>query len=92
MQRDRVILDNLSTGIMALDGQLQVVALNAAGQAMLEASEARCLGQHAGKLVLQPGQWLDNLEQALALAAAAFCETEVPAHQPAAHSRRVIAL
>lgn len=66
MQRDQVILDNLSAGIMALDEQLHVVALNAAGQAMLEASEARCLGQHASKMVLQPGEWLENLEQALA--------------------------
>lgn len=66
MDQESLILDNLSTGIIALDSSLAITALNAAGQAMLETSEARCLGQHASKLMLQPREWLDNLEQVLA--------------------------
>ncbi len=66
MQQDLALLDSLSTGILLLDSNLCVTSLNAAGQAMLETSEARCTGQHASKLVLQPREWLDNLEQALA--------------------------
>ncbi|HEY6131717.1 MAG TPA: nitrogen regulation protein NR(II) [Halioglobus sp.] len=63
MKQDQVILDNISTGIVALDSELQVTALNAAGQALLETSDLRCIGQHAGKLVLHPREWLDTLEQ-----------------------------
>lgn len=66
MKHDQGILDSITTGIVALDRDLRVTALNAAGQALLETSEARCLGQHAGKLVLHPREWLDILEQALA--------------------------
>jgi two-component system, NtrC family, nitrogen regulation sensor histidine kinase GlnL len=66
MQQDPGILDNLSTGILALDDQLNITAINAAGQAMLETSESRSVGSHASKLMLQPRDWLDNLEQALA--------------------------
>ncbi|MEZ5568301.1 MAG: nitrogen regulation protein NR(II) [Halioglobus sp.] len=66
MKKDQIILDNLSTGIIALDDKLRVTALNAAGQAMLETSDTRCIGQNAGCLVLQAGEWLDTLEQALA--------------------------
>jgi two-component system nitrogen regulation sensor histidine kinase GlnL len=65
MKQDLGILDSISTGIMALDSQLRLTALNAAGQAMLETSEARGLGQHAGKLVLQPREWTETLKQAL---------------------------
>ncbi len=63
--QDQGILDNISTGIVALDDELQVVTLNAAGQALLETSEARCIGQHAGKLVLHSREWLETLEQVL---------------------------
>jgi two-component system nitrogen regulation sensor histidine kinase GlnL len=66
MKHDQGILDSISTGIVALNGNLQVTALNAAGQALLETSEARCIGQHAGKLLLQPREWLEALEQVLA--------------------------
>ena len=65
MKQVHGILDSISTGIVALDHNLRVTALNAAGQALLETSEARCLGQHAGKLVLHSGEWLEILEQAL---------------------------
>lgn len=66
MKEDQGILDNISTGIVALDERLRVTALNAAGQALLETSETRCIGQHASKLLLQPREWLEKLEQALA--------------------------
>jgi two-component system nitrogen regulation sensor histidine kinase GlnL len=66
MQDDLDILDSISTGILALDSELRVTALNAAGQALLETSEARCCGLHAGQLVLQPREWLQNLEQVMA--------------------------
>lgn len=63
MQQDQDILNSISTGIVALDEQLRVTALNASGQALLETSEARCIGLHASQLVLQPGDWLEALEQ-----------------------------
>ena len=66
MQQDHDILDNISTGIVALDSALCVTALNASGQALLETSEVRCTGLHARKLVLHPDEWLQNLEQVLA--------------------------
>jgi two-component system nitrogen regulation sensor histidine kinase GlnL len=65
MRQDQGILDSISTGILALDAHLRVTALNAAGQALLETSEARCLGLHAGKLVLHSREWLDILKQVL---------------------------
>ena len=65
MKQIRGILDNISTGIVALDANLKVVALNAAGEALLETSEARCIGQHAGNLVLDSAQWLEGLKHAI---------------------------
>jgi two-component system, NtrC family, nitrogen regulation sensor histidine kinase GlnL len=65
MKQDQGILDSISTGIVALDDKLRVSALNVAGQALLETSEARCIGQYAGKLVLHPKGWLATLEHAL---------------------------
>jgi PAS domain-containing protein len=54
MQRDQDILDNISTGIISLDEDLIVIAINAAGQALLEVSASRTIGMHAAQLVLQP--------------------------------------
>ena len=65
MKQARGALDNISTGIMALNDALRVTALNAAGEALLETSEARCLGQHASKLVLKSKEWLPTLQQVL---------------------------
>lgn len=59
------MLDIISTGVLALDSKLNVIALNAAGQGLLETSQTRCFGQHAEKLVLQPTEWLAILNQAL---------------------------
>lgn len=63
MKQDQGILDNISTAIVALDDGLHVTALNAAGEALLETSEARCLGQHASKLLLRPSEWIGALQQ-----------------------------
>ena len=65
MKQDHDILDNISTGIIALDDQLRVIGLNASGQALLETSEARCIGSHAEQLVLNPEAWLESLRQVL---------------------------
>jgi len=59
------LLDNLSTGILALDDRLRVTALNVAGQAILDTSETRSLGRHASNLVFDSSAWLEKLEQAL---------------------------
>jgi two-component system, NtrC family, nitrogen regulation sensor histidine kinase GlnL len=65
MKQDQDILDNISTGVMALDEELRVVALNASGEALLRTSEARCLGLHARKLLLDADAWVADLEQVL---------------------------
>lgn len=58
------ILENISTGVIALDGDLRVTAINSAAQALLEISLARTIGMHAGQLVQRPDDWLQNLNQA----------------------------
>ena len=63
MVQGQDILDNISTGVIALDVALRVTALNNAGEALLKTSEARCLGLHAGQLVSDPEEWLANLQQ-----------------------------
>ena len=60
------ILDNISTGIIALDADLAVTAINSAGEALLKLSEARTLGLHASQLLTQNESWLECLEQARA--------------------------
>lgn len=65
MKQDQGILDNISTAIVALNGDLQVTAVNAAGEALLETSEARCLGLHASKLVAHFKDWVQTLEQVM---------------------------
>jgi len=65
MQYIQDILDSISTGVVALNARLEVVALNSAGEVLLETSEARCTGLHAGQLLLQSEAWLNNLEQVL---------------------------
>ena len=63
MRQDLDILDSISTGIIAVDGALQVTAINASAQALMALSESRILGEHARELVLRPADWLHNLEQ-----------------------------
>jgi len=65
MREDQGILDSLTTGVIALDSDLRVTAINAAGQALLETSAARAVGQYAGMLVRDSGRWLDTLQQVL---------------------------
>ena len=65
MQQDQNNLDNLSTGIIALDRDLQVIAVNAAGEALLETSESRCIGVNAAQLLARPGDWVKSLQQVL---------------------------
>lgn len=59
------ILDNISTAVITLDQHLTVTAMNSSAQALLEASATRSVGQHADQLLLHPGDWLRNLQQAL---------------------------
>ena len=66
MTPEQDILDNISTGIVTMDRDLKVTALNAAGEALLETSAPRCIGQHAGNLVLDNEEWLRILNQVLA--------------------------
>jgi two-component system nitrogen regulation sensor histidine kinase GlnL len=66
MQQQEDILDNLSTSIVVLDSRLNITALNAASQALLETSEARCLGRHLRTLLLHPDDWLHSLKQVVA--------------------------
>lgn len=65
MQQDQNILENLSTGIIALDRNLCVIAVNASGQALLETSESRCIGVDAGHLLAQSDLWVSSLKQVL---------------------------
>ncbi|MEP6389828.1 MAG: nitrogen regulation protein NR(II) [Halioglobus sp.] len=65
MQHNQLeIIDSISTGVIALDADLQVLAINAAGQAMLELSEARSMRLHASELVADSGEWISTLVQA----------------------------
>ena len=38
MEQDQDILDNISTGVLALDADLRVTGLNASGEALLKTS------------------------------------------------------
>jgi two-component system nitrogen regulation sensor histidine kinase GlnL len=62
MEQDQDILDNISTGILCLDGRLRVTRLNTAGEVLLKTSAPRCLGLPAGQLVLDSAEWLRNLQ------------------------------
>ena len=57
------ILDNISTGVIALDDSLCVTAMNAAGQALLETSESRAIGSPASDLIVDEGEWLETLHE-----------------------------
>ena len=65
MQHNQLeIIDSISTGVIAMDADLQVLAINAAGQAMLELSEARSMRLHASRLVADSTEWIATLAQA----------------------------
>lgn len=63
MTQQQDILDNLSTGVIALDAQLRITAINAAAQALLEVSEARVLGQDAAQLCAESAELRATLSQ-----------------------------
>lgn len=65
MHQNEAILDHISTGVLALNDALEITSINAAGEALLQTSEARCVGQHASSLVLRAREWLEPLEQVL---------------------------
>jgi two-component system nitrogen regulation sensor histidine kinase GlnL len=65
MQPNQDILDNISTGIITLDEDLNTLSINAAGQALLEVSASRTLGMHAAQLLAGSQDWIDSLNQAL---------------------------
>jgi two-component system nitrogen regulation sensor histidine kinase GlnL len=66
MLENQNILENLSTGIITLDGDLAVLGINAAGEALLEISSSRTRGLHAAQLVSRSDEWIRSLEQAVA--------------------------
>ncbi len=65
MQHSTDILENISTGVISLDSDLIVTAINSAGQALLEVSLSRSIGMRANQLVLRASEWQHHLQQAL---------------------------
>ena len=65
MDQNIDILENISTGIIAMNAKLVVTGINSAAQALLEVSAVRTIGVGAAQLVLRPTEWLHNLEQSL---------------------------
>ncbi len=63
MHQNQDILGNISTAVVSLDSELRVVSLNSSGQDLLEASEARSLGQPMHKLVANPEALMEVLRQ-----------------------------
>ena len=64
MQQKPDILDHISTGVIALDAQLRVTAINSAAEVLLEASATRAMGVDVCQLVQQAGELLQTLKQA----------------------------
>lgn len=64
MQQKPDILDHISTGVIALDAQLRLTAINSAAEVLLEASATRVMGTHASLLVLQAEELLETLKHA----------------------------
>jgi len=64
MQQRPDILDHISTGVIALDAQLRLTAINSAAEALLEASATRVMGAHASHLVLHATELLETLKHA----------------------------
>ena len=64
MQQKPDILDHISTGVIALDAQLRLTAINSAAEVLLEASATRVMGTHASLLVLRAEELLETLKHA----------------------------
>ncbi|MEP1469935.1 MAG: nitrogen regulation protein NR(II) [Halieaceae bacterium] len=58
------ILESLSTGVIALDSELRLTAINAAAQNLLQVSEARSLGLSAQELLPRSREWISAIRQA----------------------------
>lgn len=50
-------LDNLTTGVVSLDAQMQVLSMNGAAEGLLEVSAARVTGGHAHDLIAPDPEW-----------------------------------
>ena len=59
------ILDNISAGIIALTPALAVSAINSAGEALLQVSASRVIGEHAGALLIDNEEWVSILKEAM---------------------------
>ena len=60
------ILESLSTGVIALDSELRLTAINAAAQNLLQVSDARSLGLLAQELLPRSSEWISAIRQAQA--------------------------
>ena len=58
------ILESLSTGVIALDTDLRITAINTAAQDLLQVSEARSLGLRAEQLLPRAEDWGKAIRQA----------------------------
>lgn len=58
------ILEHISTGVIALDAELQVSVMNPAAEMLLEVSAVRVMGNHASQLVLRSQELMQTLDQA----------------------------
>ncbi|MFV8818766.1 nitrogen regulation protein NR(II) [Haliea sp. E17] len=65
MPKHRDILDNLSTAVVTLDADMQVLSMNNSGEVLLETSEARCVGHGLDRLVAHPETLATVLEQVI---------------------------
>lgn len=65
MASQQDILNNINTGVIALDSRLQLSFINASAQALLEASRARVQNQHISLLVMNPDELLATLQQSI---------------------------
>ena len=57
------ILDHISTAVIALDGELTVLAANTSAEALLQISESRVVDTHASALFANSRDWLESLAQ-----------------------------
>lgn len=63
MQQDPQILEQISTAIIALDGELRVISLNGPCQDLLESSHERSVGLPVWRLVARPEELQHALQQ-----------------------------
>lgn len=66
MEQQSGVLENLQTGVLLLNEQLQVVSMNTAAEMLLGISARRWCGRPAAELLLDNGDWMALLRQTLA--------------------------